>query len=521
MTNVETDPRHRHPTGQPLIGAPSQPDSAEVGGKGRPPAWLLSLALIVGVTVLTFWPTLRNTFLPLGFDDGLILYTPAIRALTWPNLRSIATEFNRVNYIPVTILSFAVQHAVSGLEPFGYHLVNILLHATAAVLVFVFLTPIFPTRRIALTAALLFALHPVQMEAVSLAVERKTLLSGVFCLLTLVAYQQWKSTGGRWYYAAAVAAFLLGALSKAMAVSLPPVLLLYDYVFLGRPLRWIEKLPFCAVAVAVSCAAVAGHAHEGALAPLHGGTLLAHALIVSRANLEYVTSLFLPLNLAPVYYYPTTMIYAPLNFLALALIAFACIAVTVRRRQYPWSFFCLAWFVLMLLPESNVVPLAQLRADRYLYLPSVGFALWVAVGLNRLPESVELAGRWRLPVRGVSFALAGILAVISYRSAGVWYDDISAWTRVVERHPWSAVAQGKLGRAYYTHNDDVSAERALQQALRFDKPPPDAYLYLAKLYAAYGLTDRATASVQRYIELAPNDPEGRELLATLVPTGDS
>ncbi len=520
MTNVETDPG-RHAPGQPLIGAPCQPTSVRVGGQGRTRAWLISLTLIVGATVLTFWPTLSNTFLPLGFDDGLILYTPAIRALTWENVRSIATEFNRVNYIPITMLSFAVQHAVSGLEPFGYHLVNVSLHALAAVLMFVFLSPIVPTWRVALTAALLFALHPVQMETVSLAVERKTLLASVFCLLTLISYQRWKSSGNRLYYVAALIAFSVGALSKAMAVSLPPVLLLYDYVFFGRPLRWLDKVPFGAVAVAVTCAALAGHAHAAALAPLHGGSLLAHVLIVSRANLEYVTSLFLPLNLAPVYYYPRTMLYEPLNFLALGLIAFACIAVTVRRRQYPWSFFCLAWFVLMLLPESNVVPLAQLRADRYLYLPLVGFALWVAVGLNRLPESLLLAGQWRLPLRWLGFALAAILAVISYRSAGVWYDDVSAWTRVVERHPWSAVAQGMLGRAYYAHNDDVSAERALQQALRFDTPPPDAYLYLARLYAAHGLTKPATVNVQRYIELAPNDPEGRDLLATLVPTGDS
>jgi tetratricopeptide (TPR) repeat protein len=477
--------------------------------------------MIAAVTLLTFWPTLRNGFLPLGFDDGLITETPAIRVLTWDNVRSIATEFNRVNYIPVTMLSFAAQYAVSGLEPFGYHLVNLLLHATAAVLVFVFLSSIVPSKRVSLTAALLFAVHPVQMATVALAVERKTLLSGVFCLLTLIAYQQWKSTGRRRYYAAAVAAFLLAALSKAMAVSLPPILVLYDYAFLGRPLRWLEKLPFCAVALGASCAALLGHAHEAALIPLHGGNLLAHTLIVSRANLEYVVSLFLPLNLAPVYYYPRGMIYDPLNFLAVALIAFVCIYVTIHRRRYPWSFFCLWWFVLMLLPESNVVPLAQLRADRYLYLPSLGFALWVAVGLSRLPESLGLIGRWRAPLQGLGFAFAAILAVICYNSASMWHDEVSAWARVAERHPWCAVAHGMLGRAYMSQNDDVNAERALREALHFEKPPPDAYLYLAKLYAAHGLTEPATANLHRYLELAPNDPDGQELLAALTATGNS
>jgi len=479
------------------------------------------LVTLVAVALLTFSPTLHNTFLPLGFDDGLILETPAIRALTWDNLRSVTTEFNRVNYIPVTMLSFAAQYAVSGEAPFGYHLVNIVLHAAATLLVFVFLSPIVPKRRVAFTAALLFAVHPVQMATVAVAADRKTLLSGVFCLLTLIAYQLWKDTGTRRYYIVAVATFLLGGLSKAMAVSVPAILLLYDYVFLRRPLRWLEKLPFCAIAAAISCAALVGHAHQAALIPPHGGNLLSHTLIVSRANLEYVTSLFLPVGLAPVYYYPRSMIYDPLNFLAVALIAFVCISVTVYRRRYPWSFFCLWWFVLMLLPESNVVPLAQLRADRYLYLPSVGFALWMAVGLHRLPESLALGRRLHLPLRWAGVALAGALAVISYGSAGIWYNDVTAWTRVVERHPSSAVAYGMLGRAYYSQNDDVNAERALRQALRFDKPPPDTYLYLAKLYAAHGLTEPATTNLHRYLELAPNDPQGRELLAALAPTGDS
>lgn len=517
MIGAAGDPTLRDLAGQKLIGA-----SARCGRAAGRLQWaqLMSAALIASVSLVTFSSTLRNTFLPLGFDDGLILYTPAIRSLTWEHVQSMATEFNRVNYIPVTMLSFAVHYAVSGLEPFGYHLVNILLHASAALLVFLFLSPIVPSQRVALIAALLFAVHPVQMETVSLAVERKTLLSGVFCLVTLIAYQRWKGTAARRYYAVALGAFFLGALSKAMAVSLPPILLLYDYVFLGRPLRWLEKLPFAAIALAVSCAAVAGHAHQGVLAAPHGGTVLTHVLIVGRATLEYVTSLFLPLDLAPVYYYPRSMIYDPLNFLAVALIAFTCVYVALNRRRYPWSFFCLAWFLLMLLPESNIVPLAQLRADRYMYLPSVGFALWVAIGLNLIPDRLHVAGG-QVPLRWVGLTPAAILAVLCYRSAGVWYDDVSAWSRVVERHPWCAVAHGMLGRAYYVRGDDISAERALQQSLRFGTPPPDAYLYLAKLYADHGLGKPAAANLHRYLELVPNDPEGQELLAALTATGNS
>ena len=141
--------------------------------------------------------------------------------------------------------------------------------------------------------------------------------------------------------------------------------------------------------------------------------------------------------------------------------------------------------------------------------------------MNRIPNRLTVAGRWRVPLGWVNVAPAVILAIVCYRSAGIWHDDVSAWAQVVERHPWSGVPQSMLGRAYYAKHDDINAERAFQQALRFDTPPPDAYLYLAKLYAAYGLTEPATANLHRYLELAPNDPEGKDLLAALAATGNS
>ncbi len=502
---------------QPLIVRPPAGDA----WRNQARAHGAALAVIAALSVAAFWPTLQNGFLPLGFDDGLILDTPAIRALMWENLRSLLTEFNRVNYIPVTMISFAVHYSVWGLDPFGYHLSNVLLHTVTAMLVFVFLSRIAPAAGAALLATLLFALHPVHVQTVSLAVERKTLLSGAFCLLTLVAYQRWKDSGRRWYYTASVLAFVVAALSKAMAVSLPPVLLLYDYAFVGGPVRWREKVPFFGLAVAVSYAAVAGHAHEGALIPPHGGTVFSHVLAVGRATLEYVTSLFVPLGLSPVYYYPRTTVYGPLNFLAVAVIVFVCAYVTVHRRRFGWSFFCLSWFVLMLLPESNVVPLAQLRADRYLYLPAVAFALWTAVGIERLPTSVAHGGRWHRPTHWLGFAAAAAFGVITFTSAGVWRDNVSAWTRVVERHPWCAVAHAMLGRAYYAQQDYAGAERAFRQALRFEIAPPEAHLYLGKVYAAHGLAEPAAMHLRRYVELAPTDPEGPRLLATLVPSGDS
>src|SRR5262249_57143095 len=123
---------------------------------------------------------------------------------------------------------------VWGLNPVGHHLTNVLLHAAAAMLLCIFLLPIAPSARAATLAALIFAAHPLQMEAVSVAVQRKTVLSGALFFLTLIAYQRWCRAGERRWYLASVGAFVLAALAKPAVVTLPLALMLYDYTFRAR-----------------------------------------------------------------------------------------------------------------------------------------------------------------------------------------------------------------------------------------------------------------------------------------------
>ena len=154
-------------------------------------------------------------------------------------------------------------------------------------------------------------------------------------------------------------------------------------------------------------------------------------------------------NLAPIYYYRRALALEPLNLLALGALAALAVWLVVRRRRVPWTFFCAAWFGVALLPESNVAPLAQLRADRFLYLPLLGAAIWFAIGLERLPRLVA-APVWAAPLPGrlAGAALVIACALATHASAAVWRSDVSAWTRVAERHPWSATAFLLLGHAH-------------------------------------------------------------------------
>jgi protein O-mannosyl-transferase len=477
-----------------------------------------ALAGIFVLTLVVFWPTLHNGFLPLGFDDALILDTPALRALTWENLRSLATQYTHAHFVPLTMLSFAIDYQLWGFDPVGYHLTNVLLHAAAAMLLCVFLWPIAPSGRSATLAALIFAVHPLQMEAVSVAVQRKTVLSGALFFLALILYQRWCRASQRRWYLASLGIFIAAALAKPAVVTLPLVLMLYDYRFRDGRIRLWEKLPFAAVAAVIGWTTMQAHAAVAAVHAPHGGTLLSNLLMVSRVLLEYVDALVVPLGLSPAYYYPRAVVFAPMNWLALAVIVSVCGLATRYRDRSPWAFFCVWWFLLLLLPESNLVPLAQLRADRFLYLPMVAGALGFAVGCERLHA---LTGPWSVPARVAPAAAVGVLAVMCYGSAAVWRDNVSAWTRVVERHPWCATAHDMLGRAYYDQDDARRAEGEFAESVRLSADLTDAHLYLAKLYAARGRADLAQAEVQRFLVLAPDDPEGLTLRAALSPAGGS
>lgn len=471
----------------------------------------LGAALIV-LVLLTFSPTVDNGFLSWGFDDAIIEDTLELRGLSWRNTWTILTSFNQAHYVPLTMLTLAVDHKVWGLDPRGYHLTNLCMHALAVLLAYVWLLGILPPWPAALAAAV-FAVHPLQVEAVSVAIQRKTLLSGALFFATLILYQQWCRRRDRWLYAAALLTYVAAALAKPVVASLPCILLLYDYAF-GDPRRRrvAHVLPFFCVAAATCLAAAVAHAAVGGTHGPHGGNVVVHVLMVSRALLENATALLLPVNLSPLYYYPKDSGYAALNFIALAFIPFLLFWVTVRHARHPWPFFCVWWVALVCAPEANLFPLAQLRADRFMYLAVLGAGIGLAV--------LVFPPRGGMRARG---GLAGVivlalLAGVSYRSAAVWRSDITAWTRVVDRHAWSVTAHTMLGRVYLSHGDSRSAERLFLESTRLNAQVPDPYVYLAQLYLSNGEHDRASTALDRVLELAPDHPEGRRLRSLLQST---
>ncbi|MEO8601836.1 MAG: hypothetical protein ABI629_04600 [bacterium] len=461
--------------------------AALVAPRAAPPAsparTFAILALLVCTTLLTYAPTLRNGFLQIGFDDAIIVDTEAIRGLDGPHLRAMAGSFVEAHYVPLTLLSLAVDHALWQFDPFGFHLTNILLQAVNAVLVWLLLRPLLPPPMSPLVAALVFAVHPLQLEAVSLAIQRKTLLSGAAFFITLLCWQRWRGGRGHAWYAAALGAYACAALAKPNVVTLPVILWLYDYAFVdGRP-RWKATLPFLAIAAAATAAAITAHAEVDAVHGLHGGNVVVHGLMMARVTAEYMLAALLPIDLAPAYYYQRSDGLALRNWAALIALLGLAVVVVRQRRAQPWPFICLAWFAITLAPESNLVPLTQLRADRFCYLPMLAVGIAWAYGLARVTRAAPRA--WLEPALATGLVVS--LAMLTAASAPMWHSDVSAWERVVERQDWVAAPHLLLGHAYLLANDVPDATRAYERALLVQpdsNAAAQARLALSRLRAA-------------------------------------
>lgn len=453
--------------------------SAANDGAERTARW--SLALVAAATLVAFAPVLNNGFLVVGFDDNGFVHENPYLAPSWAHLRAVLAGFHMYDYLPVPLLLYMVQFAAWGLDPLGYHVVNLALHVANAALVFVVARRALHDDGAALAAGLVFGVHPVQLEVVSLVAQFKTLLATGFLLGALAAYQAFRN-GRRSALYGAVLLYALACGSKSSVIPFPLLLVLYDDVWGEGRRTWLDKVPFLLLAAATAVVSAAARVGGEVVKAPHGGSYLATALAMSRVMWEYVAAMFVPIDLAPAYYYRREAVFAPVNWVALAGLGASMAAVWWRRRQWPATFFAVAWIALTLLPVANIVPISVLRADRFLYLPMVGFAIWVGVGMA---AAVQWAAHLSAVPRGAVRALVGAPLVVwgigTWSYATVWRDDVSAFTRVVQRQPWSAKGRYLLALAYRERGVSDEARGEAAAAVRLDPAFVEARRLLAEL----------------------------------------
>lgn len=481
---------------------------------------LISAALAV-LTLLAFEPVRHNGFV--DFDDySYIVENPAIQnGLTPASIRWAFTAGYAANWHPLTWLSHMVDIEWFGLSPLGHHLHNVLLHTAAAVLLFWVLCRMTGAVWPSAFAALVFAIHPLRVESVGWAAERKDVLSAVFWMLTVAAYVSYSKKGGGLRYLAAIFCFALGLMAKPMLVTLPLVLLLLDFWPLERtkerPLSKliIEKLPFFALAL-FSCV-ITWYVQQGggavsALESLPLSWRIANALTGYTA---YLYKTVWPADLAVLYPYPLRLgpLWKPIA--SLCLLAACSGAALYNRKKHPYLVSGWFWYIITLVPVIGLVQVGfQTIADRYTYIPSIGLYILFAWGAERLCFA------W--PHRKiVLWTLGGLVAAAlifgTRQQVKYWKDSLTLFNRALAVTEDNYVIHCRLAQRLYEQNpDDPVAEDHIRKAVRIHPDFAEANNNMAAILMKSGQYKQAVEHLQRALRQEPEYAEAHLNMASIL-----
>jgi tetratricopeptide (TPR) repeat protein len=461
--------------------------------------------VIASITFIAFLPSIHNGFVNWD-DDRSITLNPDVHGI---NARHVATVFTSTylnHYLPVTMLSFMGEYSLFKANPAGYHWTNLLLHIINALLVFALIYALSGTYSVSLLTALLFAIHPLQVESVAWIAERKGVLCATFYFSALIAYLHFRKNGKPWTYTACMTLFALSLLSKSMAVSLPFVLLLIDYLsglkIDKKNLR--EKTPFFLVSAIFMLVAYFSKQDSMNQGPHY---TLVQGLLGPAYNIcFYLVKTIFPVHLCALY--STGKHDAGLTVkMALSAILLCGIAVLVyrSRRSTKIVVFSTLFFLVTLLPVLQIVSSGGWTniADRYTYIPMIGVYFLFAMACSLLLKSAfrnSKAARASMTLCGI--AIVVILSFMTSSRCNVWRDGHTLWNDVLKTAP-SSVAYTNRGFAYSSVHDYQRAIEDYNRAI--DLNPAYAPIYNNR-GNAYGALGDNTSAIKDYDQAIAIDP---------------
>jgi protein O-mannosyl-transferase len=492
----------------------SDPQSLAPNSSRRWQVPAVSIALLLAVWAV-FGQTIHHEFV--NFDDSLyIFHNPlVVYGLTWHTVVQAFRDSHGAAWIPLTWISHMIDWDLYGSNAGGHHLTNVLVHALVTIFLFLALWRMTEGVWPSALAAALFAIHPLRAESVAWVTERKGLLSGLFFMLTLLAYIYYsRHRFSAWRYALVLLAFALGLLAKPILVTVPLVLFLLDYWPLGRisgaRVLW-EKLPLLVLA-----------AWDGWMTlsvqglPLAANQTNSLSWRIGNALVSYVGYLR---NFAC----PWNLVIEPperlrLSPWAVATAAAVLIGITaaaiIWRRRCPYLVVGWFWYLIMLLPVIGLLPFGICNtADRFTYLPTIGLCVALAWG------AFDLCQAW--PHRLQAYAVAAALLVLLILGGNAccqtyfWHDSVTLWSHSVEGSSGNWLAHNNLGNALIVRGDWQQALEQFQETLAIEPNYLEARVNAASMLAALGHADEAAAEYRKALQItAPGNSK------TFVALGD-
>lgn len=474
----------------------------------------LNTKLILGLLVLSVFITYAmiwgNDFV--WDDDPYITLNDAVKTF---DLRALLGDFHVGNYHPLTMLSLAIEYAIVGEQPWLFHLNNMLLHIANSYLVFSILSRLKIKDQIAFFTALFFAIHPLHVESVAWAAERKDVLYTIFLLLSFSQYLKYTVSKNKFQYTAALLLFVASCLSKGMAVVLPAILIITDWWFLDKKLsvkNLLDKIPFFIVTFFFAWLATTAQKDAGADA----SSVISAAYdswerirIVSYSFIFYWAKTLLPIDLLPFYPYPsksTGTIPGVFNLAFISTILFLAIGffLGLKNKKVWWgiSFFTIAIStVLQILPVGSAIV-----ADRYYYLSSIGPLFLLAFAVYRF-----------LPKAKTATILLSIIALgfgaKTFEQVSHWENLYTLFTPAEEKYPEDAMIISNLGWYYLGEERFPKAKEYLIRADNNGFKNADVCRTIGSMYIDEGNFVAAEPYVQRAYQYLPIKPRTDWLMA--------
>ena len=477
------------------------------------------------LTFLLYLKSLQNDFV--GWDDNFyVTANPYIRTLNFDLLRWAFLSFYSYNWHPLTWLSHALDYAFWGMNPFGHHLVNNIIHAVNTFLVVVLVMKLFSAWKnntskyvelssfkdnggvtIGAFTGLLFGLHPLHVESVAWIAERKDLLCAFFFLLSIIFYSNYIETIKNKSiendsssllllykkYMLSLGCFILALLSKPMAVTLPIVLLIFDYYPFNRinsikALRsvFVEKIPFFLCSVGSSILTYL--AQKSGNAVWESVPFPVRVLVATKSILAYIWNMLLPLDLIPFYPYPREASFRSVEYIGTLFLVtgVTCFCVFISKRQKIWLTVW-AYYIVTLVPVLGLIQVGgQFMADRYTYLTSIGpffiIGLFIAWSLHKL-----IALKKNKIIAIILASVFCVLIVVSmsyltYIQIGIWKNGIDLWSYVIKKEP------EKVLFAYYNRGGAFAKAGKYHEAIEdYSRVINRNYKEYGKVYVDRGL----------------------------------
>lgn len=472
-----------------------------VNNFSRKKEWVL-LAFILVVTFLIFSPTLKSEFV--NWDDDVnVTNNNNVKELNSTSINNIFTHSVIGGYTPLTTLSFAIEHHFFGMKSGIFHFNNLILHLLCTVLVYFFMKKLGTNLFITFAVTILFGIHPMRVESVAWVTERKDVLYSFFYLISIIFYLTYYKNKKPIFYFLAFLAFIFALLSKIQAVSLPFILLLFDYYFENKITfkKVLDKIPFFVLSLVTGLVGIYFLGQQG---NLETDTILPfyqRFFIGTYSLCVYIIKSAFPFQLSAIYPFPANL--SALYYISAVLVLALVILIYKSGKYRKDLIFGSLFFFFNVVFLLQVVGAGQgFLADRFTYIPYIGLFFLLASILNYF-----FVSKWKTQVLVFGLVYLVVLGIATRERVHVWKNTETLFSDVIEKYPKVAVAYNNMGRYYREKNQYEKAIIAYGKSLEINPKGYLSYSNRGKAYFDLGKIDEALVDMNKAINIKPDNFE--------------